>query len=266
MCFEVVHGLLLAVGRFCFDFVRAFLIIVSAFGEINETDFGHAWLVVSFVYWATWMSVVSLFAFFDQKRVFSEHRLNFGPNELDERLHEWTDYVEAALMFMIVLFPASLFFLFFSWPFLGDLGCHLHVYDFCVAAAWTQIAGLVFYLTHRLMHHNKYLYSRVHCVHHENRHRLSVLANDHASVWELLFSAFIPHIVSTVVARVTFGPLSLASCLVRIVIEVGNSLLTHCGYDFVPGARHHGLHHSKNQGNYGSVWLDWIFGTTILEK
>ena len=228
-----------------------------------ETDFFAAWLLVTFVYATTWLLIVGVFAYLDLYGIGLSHRINTSHFMTPTRRYSLTYYVACVSDFVLFLFPATCVFLALSWPFLGDLSSFPGAKDASIAVVWTLVSRFCFYTVHRAMHANAFLYEHVHKHHHVHKHFLVAVDNDDVTLAEVGLSALLPQVVSTAVAWCIFGPLSLAASTVRIVIEVASSLMYHSGYDFVPGARHHSVHHAKVNGNYGDWWLDRCFGTCI---
>eukprot|EP00483_Globobulimina_turgida_P010923 UN10944 len=124
----------------------------------------------------------------------------------------------------------------------------------------------LFYIVHRLVHHPK-LYGIIHKQHHEYKGTIGFAA-EYAHPIEALFANFYP---------------TLAGCLhtgapalvfhVYLFWRLWETYETHSGYSFhgtfmhkIGGtfadiALYHDFHHTKNIGNYGGHFQDWLLGT-----
>lgn len=141
-------------------------------------------------------------------------------------------------------------------------------------AAWTL--GLVafndawFYGWHRLLHHPR-LFRHVHAVHHK-----SVDVNPFSSYAFHGLEGFLLGI--WILPAAAWLPIPLAAIGVVQVIGLGNNVMAHLGYEFLPRwlmrvpllrwtntATFHSLHHTRLNGNYGlhsRLW-DRLFGTEV---
>jgi sterol desaturase/sphingolipid hydroxylase (fatty acid hydroxylase superfamily) len=149
------------------------------------------------------------------------------------------------------------------------------------APAWQIFAWVVallafndlwFYGWHRLLHHPR-LFRHVHAVHHK-----SVDVNPFTSYSFHAFEGFILGL--WIVPASVLLPLPMAALAILQVVGLGNNVMAHLGYEFLPRwilrvpllrltntATFHSLHHTRLQGNYGlhsRVW-DRLFGTELPE-
>ncbi|KAL6052878.1 Methylsterol monooxygenase 2-2 [Balamuthia mandrillaris] len=130
------------------------------------------------------------------------------------------------------------------------------------------IEDFVFYFSHRLLH-TKYLYKRIHKVHHQHKAPFSWAA-EYAHPLEMFFSNILPMVI---------GPMLLRSHIFTfyswIALRIYYTTEVHSGYCFpwcmenvlgwiYAGPRHHDRHHEVFKGNYSSTltYLDYLFGTT----
>jgi sterol desaturase/sphingolipid hydroxylase (fatty acid hydroxylase superfamily) len=141
-------------------------------------------------------------------------------------------------------------------------------------AGWVA-AGLVindawFYAWHRLLHHPA-LFRNVHAVHHK-----SVDVNPFTSYSFHAFEAFILGL--WIVPAAVFLPVPMSALSLLQVIGLGNNVMSHLGYEFLPRwilrvpvlrwtntATFHSLHHTRLRGNFGlhtRLW-DRLFGTEV---
>jgi sterol desaturase/sphingolipid hydroxylase (fatty acid hydroxylase superfamily) len=129
---------------------------------------------------------------------------------------------------------------------------------------------LWFYAVHRLLH-TRWLYKRVHAVHHR-----SVDVNPFSSYSFHLVEALL--ITGWLVPVALLTPLPLPVLMTAQVVGLLNNVMAHLGYELLPSwwtrapllrwsnsATFHALHHERYQGNYGlftRVW-DRLFGTEL---
>lgn len=146
------------------------------------------------------------------------------------------------------------------------------------ALGWLWIPGSVvtlmilhdayFYWTHRAMHHPA-LYELTHHTHHISK-QPSAFASFAFHPWEAIISSwFIPAVAFVL-------PMHFGAFLAFITIATINAVMNHAGWEvfsrsFLDGpigrwlitARHHNLHHTKFQRNYGLYFRFWdrVMGT-----
>lgn len=123
-------------------------------------------------------------------------------------------------------------------------------------------SDLLHYLTHRLLHHNPWLRTNVHNIHHNYQGDLYCWVGAHAHPIEVLMNNI-----------AIFAPFQLANPIVLWVFTVLvtiNSVVIHSGYQlyhlpFGLTSTHHQKHHDKVIVNYGNVFIfwDWIFNTLL---
>ncbi|KAF6081122.1 fatty acid hydroxylase domain containing 2 [Phyllostomus discolor] len=129
-------------------------------------------------------------------------------------------------------------------------------------AVFTLIEEVMFYYSHRLLHHPK-LYKKIHKKHHEWTAPIGVIS---------LYAHPIEHVVSNMLPAVV-GPLVMGSHLSSIVVWSSLALvittISHCGYHlpFLPSPEFHDYHHLKFNQCYGVLGvLDHLHGTDTLFK
>ncbi|KAL6049930.1 Methylsterol monooxygenase 1 [Balamuthia mandrillaris] len=131
------------------------------------------------------------------------------------------------------------------------------------------VEDLLFYWFHRLLH-TKWLYKRIHKVHHTHTAPISWSAEViHPA--EFLIANIFPTMLGALLLRA-----HLFSLWCWIALAIYYSTEVHSGYIFpwslerIPligfiyaGPRYHDRHHELFLGNYGSslTWLDYVFGT-----
>lgn len=127
-----------------------------------------------------------------------------------------------------------------------------------------------FYALHRLLH-TRFLFRRIHAVHHRSRAPGVLTALAFHPLEGLLIIAFMP-------VAMWLIPVHLASLAVIIAFLSGSILLAHCGLDLFPSwwARVpllnwyvtppvHDVHHRRRDCNYSATLsiFDWAFGTLV---
>jgi len=114
-----------------------------------------------------------------------------------------------------------------------------------------------FYVVHRLFH-TKYLY-KYHKKHHQLTAPFAVGAL-YASIPEQIFANMLSMMVPVYILKMHW----LVICLWFTMATV-NVVWVHSGYKH-PSTQAHDDHHSKQTGNYGSFFLDYLFGTKITQN
>lgn len=134
-------------------------------------------------------------------------------------------------------------------------------------AVFALVEDALFYWGHRALH--SVLYAHVHKVHHAFTTTVCIAATATHPV-EYVLSNVLPF-----VAGPTLLGAHAATLYVWLIYRMGETMAHHSGYDFpwsmfslLPGqgsAVEHDLHHSKQVGNYGSMFVfwDWACGTRV---
>ncbi|XP_008070910.1 fatty acid hydroxylase domain-containing protein 2 [Carlito syrichta] len=124
-------------------------------------------------------------------------------------------------------------------------------------ATFTLIEEVLFYYSHRLLHHPKF-YKRIHKKHHEWTAPIGVIS---------FYSHPVEHVASNMVPAM-LGPLVMGSHLSSITIwfslAVTVTTISHSGYHlpFLPSPEFHDYHHLKFNQCYGVLGvLDQLHGT-----
>jgi methylsterol monooxygenase/4-alpha-methyl-delta7-sterol-4alpha-methyl oxidase len=123
------------------------------------------------------------------------------------------------------------------------------------------IDDFFFYWGHRLLHHPK-LYPYIHKIHHKWNHTV-IISNEFSHPFEYI----IANLPAACGPKLLGKNMHMTTLWMWIVMRVGESLDSHCGYEFswspyrlLPlsgSSQYHDFHHSNNVGNYGSYFTFW---------
>lgn len=135
-------------------------------------------------------------------------------------------------------------------------------------AFFVLVEDVSFYWAHRLLH-TKWLYGKIHKIHHENR-LVYGIASEYAHPIEYVLGNGIP---SALGAKLLGRRVHIVTFWLWIVLRITETVDGHSGYDFpwspfrvLPmstNGRYHDYHHAENIGCYGSFFTIWdtVFGT-----
>ena len=134
-----------------------------------------------------------------------------------------------------------------------------------------------FYVFHRTLHENKWLYQKIHIIHHK-AHTPVPIEYIYVHPLEWMGGSFGVILGFGVLILVTGGELSAATFLVYTGLRNFHELDIHSGlksklmtrfFPFVGATEHHDIHHLRpHLGNYGSTYVFWdhLFGTNAVIK
>jgi len=134
-----------------------------------------------------------------------------------------------------------------------------------------------FYVFHRSLHENKWLYRKIHKIHHK---AFTPVPVEYIYVHPLEWMGGSLGIVLGVLVLMAFqgGEVSAVTFLIYSAIRNFHELDIHSGirskvlptlFPFIGSAEHHDKHHSRpNSGNYGSTYMLWdkVMGTVSTEE
>jgi len=226
-------------------------------------------VVLSLTHTVTYVIVTGSFAIFDNMELFQKYKLHRRPHMLPKQPIVIKTLIEATINQAIVG-PVVSYFLFPVGQYFGMSGMLSALPSYqemflgiCFAAVFN---GFMFYWAHRTFH-SKPLYATFHKQHHEYSGPISISA-EYANPLEQVLANQIPSIGGALI----FGrhPLVL---FVWVFLRAQETYEAHSGYCFkntifdylglahADDATHHDFHHSVNQGNFGIIYMDWLFGT-----
>ena len=190
----------------------------------------------------------------------------YQPNDGRLTSTEWRDALRvSAWNAFVVHWPVSILAFWFYRNVTG------HGTSLTTATVVSQLAfctGFVelwFYLSHWMLHANKWLFVKVHKMHHRFTYPSSICA---------LYAHWFEFIVCNQMG-VVFGPV-LLGCHPHVTrawfaLALASTAIAHSGFVFAGATRvdasHHDLHHEFLRCNYGVIGLcDWVFRTDASHR
>ena len=123
-----------------------------------------------------------------------------------------------------------------------------------------------FYFLHRLMHENKFIYKKIHKIHHRANSPIPI---DYIYVHPLEWmSGFIGPFIGIII----MGGVSIYSFWLYLLVRNFHELSIHSGlktsfvkFPFYGTNEHHDIHHARRDGNYASTFTLWdvLFKTKL---
>ena len=130
------------------------------------------------------------------------------------------------------------------------------------------IDDFFFYFLHKYMHTNKFIYKKIHKIHHR--------ANTPIPIEYIYVHPFewMSGMIGPFIGMVLMGGISFYSYVIYLLVRNFHELHIHSGIltsklfkilPFYGTNEHHDMHHSKRDGNYSSTftYLDYFFKTKI---
>ena len=122
------------------------------------------------------------------------------------------------------------------------------------------IDDLFFYFLHRIMHENKYIYKKIHKIHHRANVPIPIeYIYVHPFEW-------MSGMIGPFLAMISIGGISFESYVLYLIIRNMHEIHIHSGiktvsihkiFPFYGTNEHHDIHHSKRNGNYASTFVFW---------
>ena len=130
------------------------------------------------------------------------------------------------------------------------------LYLFFQIGIFFSIFDIIFYIGHRLIHHNK-LYPYIHKTHH-NTHADIAISGYYMDIIDFIIEFMLPVYITTYILD-----LNIIVFFLSILIGQLNGLITHSGYNFpfIPYEKDHLYHHLELNHNYGILFMDYLFNT-----
>lgn len=123
-----------------------------------------------------------------------------------------------------------------------------------------------FYFLHRLMHENKFIYKKIHKIHHRANSPIPI---DYIYVHPLEWmSGFIGPFIGIII----MGGVSIYSFWLYLLVRNFHEISIHSGlktsfikFPFYGTNEHHDIHHARRDGNYASTFTLWdvLFKTKL---
>jgi len=122
------------------------------------------------------------------------------------------------------------------------------------------IDDMFFYILHRLMHENKFIYRKIHKIHHRANTPIPI---DYIYVHPLEWSS---GMIGPFIGMFMLGGISIYSFWIYLILRNLHELHIHSGIatsfftriiPFYGDNEHHDVHHSIRDGNYSSTFVFW---------
>jgi len=128
------------------------------------------------------------------------------------------------------------------------------------------VDDIFFYVLHRTMHENKFIYRKIHKIHHRANAPIPI---DYIYVHPLEWSS---GMIGPFIGMLLMGGISIYSFWIYLILRNLHEIHIHSGIKtsfikyvlpFYGDNEHHDLHHAKRDGNYSSTFVLWdrIMGT-----
>lgn len=193
------------------------------------------------------------------------------PYRIQDRRPRRANLISLSLKYWLMNNTLTLAVFVALWPLLRLSGVHAGEFPpwyvvLLQLAVLIYLDDFLYYWVHRSMHTNRWLFQRIHSVHHRVR-----------TPWAISGHMMHPVEYLTTGTLMLIGPLLLGVHVgvfwIWVVLRQWEASEGHCGYDipwspthFLPGgdgARHHDFHHARVRGNFAGflAYLDGWFGT-----
>lgn len=260
-----VIGLILTIAMN--PYYNSFITLLHSYNFSERVIFT---LIMFIAHTGTFILVAGYYLYCDYYNYNQQYKMNRKPSQLPSKELIMRTFAEMLLNHFVTS-PAIAFFMFgvFTNTF-GMKSIHdpipsygILFRDYIRAHIFNDIG---FYFTHRALHHPIF-YTTFHKQHHDYKGTISIAA-EYANPVESLLSNVIPSLGGVLFFK--SHPLVICTWLAMRLRETYEA---HSGYCFQGSvmdnlglmnsvnAIHHDHHHTANQGNFGALYLDYIFGT-----
>jgi methylsterol monooxygenase len=127
------------------------------------------------------------------------------------------------------------------------------------------VEDFIFYWVHRGLHHRS-VYKHIHKLHHRFSTPITI-ATEFAHPVEFFVANTVPLMAGPLICAAIHEPVHVSTLWLWMVLRLSEAVDGHCGYEIPwspfaiwplrPGAAEHDWHHSKNVGNFGSLFSWW---------
>ena len=156
--------------------------------------------------------------------------------------------------------------MYFDYIFLRDYDSILRT---CIEIGFVLLVDdFFFYILHRIMHENKYIYKKIHKIHHRANVPIPFeYIYVHPFEW-------MSGMIGPFIGMFLIGGISFEAYCIYLVVRNMHEIHIHSGlkttgiiklFPFYGTNEHHDIHHSRRDGNYASTFVFWdlILGTKI---
>lgn len=227
-------------------------------------------IVASLTHIVCYAAINGMFGYFDMNNIFQEYKLPRKPYMVPTKAMIMKCLSEAALGQLVINPIAS----YYAYKYARDKGIMLAmsaplppVHELAIIYFCGHIFNDIgFYLAHR-MFHSTLLYATFHKQHHTFAGTIGIAA-EYANPVEQIVANLTP----TLGGVILYSGHPFCLCL-WLALRLKQTYEAHSGYCFrgtlydrlgfshCEQAIHHDYHHTVNTGNFGTEWMDWLFGT-----
>ena len=197
---------------------------------------------------------------------FKQYKLQSRPHKIED-LYSRSPLICMNISILMLITGLGLYY--FSDYIIKDFnGVPILIFEIIIVL---MIDDIYFYLWHRLMHENKFLYKKIHKIHHR---AITPFPSEYLYTHPI---EWIVGMIGPFIGIALLGGVSLSSFWIILIIRnlheldihsgLKSSYLTRC-FPFSGTNEHHDMHHAYLDGNYASAFSFWdrIFKTSIKER
>ena len=226
------------------------------------------------IFWGS--NLILLIIYKAQLPFFEQYKANDYDWPWNTKTEEWRPFFNKVLL--VVVFNITIlspFVLCVDAWIIGEVSFRfeLESYPEAFEVIWQTLFFIVvedvaFYWAHRILH-TKYLYGKIHKIHHENRF-VHGITSEYAHPLEYVFANGFP---SALGPKLLGSRCHIVTFWLWVTVRISETVDGHSGFDFpwspfrllpmATNGRYHDYHHAENIGNYGSFMTIWdtVFGT-----